>query len=132
MKGEATLMYELNLLLPDISSKKYGIDEKFTVLKGYLTELNETLSIALSSLDTENLSPSLSQKLDGAAKKRAFIKRLKKTILRQKSLKKRLRKGLKRLKATSFQPQAKLSANTPLQLKKARKKLNSPSLRIIR
>ncbi len=35
MKGEATLMYELNLLLPDISSKKYGIDEKFTVLKGY-------------------------------------------------------------------------------------------------
>ena len=32
-------MYELNLLLPDISSKKYGIDEKFTVLTVSYTHL---------------------------------------------------------------------------------------------
>lgn len=60
-------MYELNLLLPDISSKKYGVDEKFAVLKAYLTELNETLSAALSSLGEENLGEPLLKKLNKAA-----------------------------------------------------------------
>lgn len=99
MKGEVTLMYELNLLLPDISSKKYAVDEKFTVLKGYLTELNETLSIALSSLDCENLSPSLSQKLEGAAKKESLYKAAQKNDITAKKLKKEISERFETLKS---------------------------------
>lgn len=46
-------MYELNLLLPDISSERFSVEERFAVLKAYLCELNDTLSIALSSIENE-------------------------------------------------------------------------------
>lgn len=44
-------MYDLNLLLPDISAKKYSNDDKFRLLKNYLIELNDTLCYALSTVD---------------------------------------------------------------------------------
>lgn len=41
-------MYDLNLIVPDITSAKYSQDNKFLLLKHYLYELNEVLSFALS------------------------------------------------------------------------------------
>lgn len=41
-------MYDLNLIVPDITSSKYSDDNKFRLLKNYLYQLNETLSFALS------------------------------------------------------------------------------------
>ena len=41
-------MYDLNLIVPDITSAKYTQDNKFLLLKHYLYELNEVLSFALS------------------------------------------------------------------------------------
>ncbi len=41
-------MYDLNLIVPDITSSKYSQDNKFLLLKHYLYELNEVLSLALS------------------------------------------------------------------------------------
>lgn len=41
-------MYDLNLIVPDITSSKYSQDNKFLLLKHYLYELNEVLSFALS------------------------------------------------------------------------------------
>ncbi|MBR5442606.1 MAG: hypothetical protein IKV44_06595 [Clostridia bacterium] len=41
-------MYDLNLIVPDITSAKYSQDNKFLLLKHYLYELNEVLSLALS------------------------------------------------------------------------------------
>lgn len=49
-------MYDLNLSVPNISATKYSDDEKFYLLKNYLYELNETLSYALSNVDSSNLS----------------------------------------------------------------------------
>lgn len=49
-------MYDLNLSVPNISTSKYSDDEKFRLLKNYLYELNEQLSVALSNLDFSNLS----------------------------------------------------------------------------
>ncbi len=49
-------MYELNLLLPDIGSGRFSVDERFKALKGYLCELNDTLSYALSSLEEKDAS----------------------------------------------------------------------------
>ncbi len=52
-------MYDLNLLLPNVDSRKYSVDEKFKLLKSYLYELTETLSAVILSLD-ENVSEQLS------------------------------------------------------------------------
>lgn len=41
-------MYDLNMIVPDITSPVYTDDNKFRLLKNYLYELNETLSYALS------------------------------------------------------------------------------------
>ena len=41
-------MYDLNLIVPDISSPKYSQENKFLLLKNYLYELNEALSFALA------------------------------------------------------------------------------------
>ncbi len=41
-------MYDLNLSIPNITSKKYSNDNRFLLLKNYLYELNETLSYALA------------------------------------------------------------------------------------
>ena len=41
-------MYDLNLIVPDITSSKYSQDNKFLLLKHYLYELNEVLSFALA------------------------------------------------------------------------------------
>ncbi len=41
-------MYDLNLTVPDITSPEYSSDNKFSLLKNYLVELNEALSYALS------------------------------------------------------------------------------------
>ncbi len=41
-------MYDLNLIVPDITSEKYSQENKFLLLKHYLYELNEVLSFALS------------------------------------------------------------------------------------
>lgn len=41
-------MYDLNLSVPNITSDKYSNERRFSLLKNYLYELNETLSIALA------------------------------------------------------------------------------------
>ncbi len=41
-------MYDLNLTVPNLTSKKYSDDNRFLLLKNYLYELNETLMYALS------------------------------------------------------------------------------------
>ena len=41
-------MYDLNLNIPNITSKKYSTDSRFLLLKNYLIELNETISFALA------------------------------------------------------------------------------------
>lgn len=41
-------MYDLNLNIPNITSKKYSTDSRFLLLKNYLVELNETISFALA------------------------------------------------------------------------------------
>ncbi len=40
-------MYDLNLSVPNLTSKKYSTDSRFLLLKNYLYELNESLSYAL-------------------------------------------------------------------------------------
>lgn len=42
--------------MPNISTSKYSDDEKFYLLKNYLYELNEVLSLALSNIDYSNFS----------------------------------------------------------------------------
>ncbi len=41
-------MYDLNLIVPNLTSDKYSQENKFLLLKNYLYELNEVLSYALS------------------------------------------------------------------------------------
>lgn len=42
-------MYDLNLTVPNLTSDKYSADNKFLLLKNYLYELNETLSMILGN-----------------------------------------------------------------------------------
>ncbi len=42
-------MYDLNLSVPNITSRKYSNDNRFLLLKNYLYELNEALSHALAT-----------------------------------------------------------------------------------
>lgn len=92
-------MYELNLLLPDIGSNKYTLEEKFKVLKGYLTELNETLSVALSSIDSENLSNALSKRIESAENAEGLYGEIKKEHVFSKKLEKETVERLLQLKS---------------------------------
>lgn len=60
-------MYDLNLIVPDITSKKYSNDNRFLLLKNYLYELNETLSHALEVRNFSEVSE-LGEKLASANK----------------------------------------------------------------
>ncbi len=57
-------MYDLNLSVPNISTSKYTDDEKFSLIKNYLYELNETLSYALGNLDFSNFSPTIKASIE--------------------------------------------------------------------
>lgn len=73
-------MVDLNLCVPNIASDKYTADEKFAQLRSYLFELNETLSYALSSLDSGNLSAALTGRIETGEKSAAVSKKLEKTV----------------------------------------------------
>lgn len=60
-------MYDLNLSVPNLTSKKYSDDNRFLLLKNYLYELNETLSHALDVKNQTELKE-LSEKLASANK----------------------------------------------------------------
>ncbi|MBO5065500.1 MAG: hypothetical protein J6D06_05230 [Clostridia bacterium] len=60
-------MYDLNLSVPDITSKKYSNDNRFLLLKNYLYELNETLSFALDSKRNDEIL-SLTEKVGSVEK----------------------------------------------------------------
>lgn len=61
-------MYDLNLSVPDITSKKYSNDNRFLLLKNYLYELNETLSFALDNKRNDEIA-FLAEKVGNAEKK---------------------------------------------------------------
>ena len=60
-------MYDLNLSVPDITSKKYSNDNRFLLLKNYLYELNETLSFALDNKRNDEII-SLAEKVGDVQK----------------------------------------------------------------
>lgn len=60
-------MYDLNLSVPDITSKKYSNDNRFLLLKNYLYELNETLSFALDNKRSDEIV-SLAEKVGDVEK----------------------------------------------------------------
>lgn len=70
-------MYDLNLSVPNISTTKYSIDEKFQLLKNYLYELNETLSYVLSNLEYSNFSQPVKTSLEGVNENNISINNLK-------------------------------------------------------
>lgn len=58
-------MYDLNLTVPNLTSDKYSPDNKFLLLKNYLYELNETLSLVLddkTASEIEALTKSVNKK----------------------------------------------------------------------
>ncbi len=58
-------MYDLNLTVPNLTSEKYSPENKFLLLKNYLYELNETLSLALddkTASEIEALTKSVKEK----------------------------------------------------------------------
>lgn len=61
-------MYDLNLSVPDITSKKYSNDNRFLLLKNYLYELNETLSFALDNKRNDEIA-FLAEKVGNAERK---------------------------------------------------------------
>ena len=76
-------MYDLNLSVPNISTTKYSDDEKFYLLKNYLYELNETLSYALSNVDSSNLSNGLKIEIENVKKDASEIHNLKQDYLQR-------------------------------------------------
>ena len=76
-------MYDLNLSVPNISTTKYSDDEKFYLLKNYLYELNETLSYALSNVDSSNLSNGLKIEIENVKKDASEIHNLKQDSLQR-------------------------------------------------
>ena len=76
-------MYDLNLSVPNISTTKYSDDEKFYFLKNYLYELNETLSYALSNVDSSNLSTGLKIEIENVKKDASEIHNLKQDYLQR-------------------------------------------------
>ena len=61
-------MYDLNLTVPNLTSKKYSDDNRFLLLKNYLYELNETLVHALSEKEQQGFA-SVSRLLENEGKK---------------------------------------------------------------
>lgn len=61
-------MYDLNLTVPNLTSKKYSDDNRFLLLKNYLYELNETLVHALSEKEHQGFA-SVSRLLENEGKK---------------------------------------------------------------
>lgn len=58
-------MYDLNLTVPNLTSDKYSPENKFLLLKNYLYELNETLSLVLDDKtngEIESLTKSVNEK----------------------------------------------------------------------
>ncbi len=55
-------MYDLNLTVPNLTSDKYSADNKFLLLKNYLYELNETLSMILGNKTSTEIQ-ALAQKV---------------------------------------------------------------------
>lgn len=80
-------MYELNLLLPDIGSSRYSFEERFKVLKGYLCELNDTLSYALSQLEEKDTLNYNSAKADSEKSAASLSSEIKKNQAVEKKLK---------------------------------------------
>ncbi len=76
-------MYDLNLSVPNISATKYSDDEKFYLLKNYLYELNETLSYALSNVDSSNLSNGLKTEIENVKTDVSEIHNLKQEALQR-------------------------------------------------
>ena len=76
-------MYDLNLSVPNISTTKYSDDEKFYLLKNYLYELNETLSYALSNVDSSNLSTGLKIEIENVKNDASEIHNLKQDSLQR-------------------------------------------------
>ena len=76
-------MYDLNLSVPNISTTKYSDDEKFYLLKNYLYELNETLSYALSNVDSSNLSTGLKIEIENVKNDASEIHNLKQDALQR-------------------------------------------------
>lgn len=76
-------MYDLNLSVPNISTTKYSDDEKFYLLKNYLYELNETLSYALSNVDSSNLSNGLKIEIENVKNDASEIHNLKQDSLQR-------------------------------------------------
>lgn len=74
-------MYDLNLMLPDISAKKYSSDDKFRLLKNYLTELNDTLCYALSTVDNGELIREIETEIKEIGSTEINPKELKKEIV---------------------------------------------------
>ena len=60
-------MYDLNLSVPDFTSKKYSNDNRFLLLKNYLYELNEALSFALDNKRNDEIV-SLAEKVGSVEK----------------------------------------------------------------
>ncbi len=50
-------MFDINVPVPNITSSKYSMDNRFLLLKNYLQELNDTLSVVLSAktMSTERI-----------------------------------------------------------------------------
>ncbi len=58
-------MYDLNLTVPNLTSEKYSPDNKFMLLKNYLYELNETLSLVLddkAAVEIQSLTNTVNEK----------------------------------------------------------------------
>ena len=76
-------MYDLNLTVPNFTSPKYSADNRFLLLKNYLYELNEVLSIALEDKQA-NVIQGLSQRVeDNRAQEQKEVLRLKNESLKR-------------------------------------------------
>ena len=74
-------MYDLNLTVPNFTSPKYSADNRFLLLKNYLYELNEVLSIALEDKQA-NVIQGISQRVeDNKLQEQKEVLRLKKESL---------------------------------------------------
>lgn len=74
-------MYDLNLSVPNISTAKYSNDEKFQLIKNYLYELNDTLSVALSNVDLNNFSTSIKNEIQVISETHSELTKIKKEEL---------------------------------------------------
>lgn len=63
-------MYDLNMIVPDLTSGTYTADNKFRLLKNYLYELNDALSYALADRTVGEIS-AISSRVDKDEKENA-------------------------------------------------------------